>query len=69
MFVLGKTFQLSLIFPGKVGARDKRSSLLRKSVNYGRNKFYSTVPWFETASARQAGTVKLSTAVIVAVSE
>jgi hypothetical protein len=25
-------------------ARDKHSSLLRKSVNYGRNKFYSTGP-------------------------
>ncbi len=24
--------------------RDKQSSLLRKSVNYGRNKFYDTVP-------------------------
>jgi hypothetical protein len=26
-------------------ARDKHSSLLRKSVNYSRNKFYSTGPW------------------------
>jgi hypothetical protein len=26
-------------------ARDKHSSLLLKSVNYGRNKFYSTGPW------------------------
>jgi hypothetical protein len=25
-------------------ARDKHSSLLRKSVNYGRKKFYSTGP-------------------------
>ncbi len=25
-------------------ARDKHSSLLRKSVNYGRNKFYITGP-------------------------
>jgi hypothetical protein len=25
-------------------ARDKHSSLLRKSVNYGRNKFYDTGP-------------------------
>jgi hypothetical protein len=26
-------------------ARDKHFGLLRKSVNYGRNKFYDTVPW------------------------
>jgi hypothetical protein len=26
-------------------ARDKHSSLLRTSVNYGRNKLYSTGPW------------------------
>jgi hypothetical protein len=26
-------------------ARDKHSSLLQKSVNYGRNKFYHTGPW------------------------
>ncbi len=26
-------------------ARDKHSSLLRKSVNYGSKKFYSTGPW------------------------
>ncbi len=26
-------------------ARDKHFSLLRKSVNYGRNKFYDTGPW------------------------
>ncbi len=26
--------------------RDKHSRLLRKSVNYGRNKFYSTGPWY-----------------------
>jgi hypothetical protein len=26
-------------------ARDKHSGLFRKSVNYGRNKFYSTGPW------------------------
>jgi hypothetical protein len=26
-------------------ARDKHSSLLRKSVNYDRKKFYSTGPW------------------------
>ncbi len=25
---------------------DKPSGLLRKSVNYGRNKFYDTGPWF-----------------------
>jgi hypothetical protein len=28
-------------------ARVKHSSLLRKSVNYCRNKFYSTGPWTE----------------------
>jgi hypothetical protein len=50
VFVLGKPFQPSLIFAGKAGAypsealfrlaRDKRSSLLRKVVTYGRKKFY-----------------------------
>jgi hypothetical protein len=30
-------------------ARDKRSSLLWKSRNYGRNKFYNRGPWAEMA--------------------
>ncbi len=29
-------------------ARDKHSSLLQKSVNYCRKKFYSTRPWSNT---------------------
>jgi hypothetical protein len=29
-----KPFQPSLVFAGKAGARDKHSSLIRKSVNY-----------------------------------
>jgi hypothetical protein len=32
-------------------ARDKNSSLLRKSVNYDRKKFYSTGPWSTSLSA------------------
>jgi hypothetical protein len=28
-------------------SRDKHSSLLRKSVNYCRKKFYSTGPWLD----------------------
>jgi len=39
VFVLGKPFQPSLVF------RDKHSSLLQKTVNYGCNKFYDTGPW------------------------
>ncbi len=31
--------------PGKGLARDKHSSLLQKSVNYVRKKFYTTGPW------------------------
>ncbi len=30
-------------------ARDKHSSLIRKSVNYGRYKFYDAGPWFHLA--------------------
>jgi hypothetical protein len=33
------------MFVGKARARGKHSSLLRKSVNYGRKKFYNTGPW------------------------
>jgi hypothetical protein len=50
----GQPFQPSLMFAGKAGAypseaplklaKDKHSILLRKSVNYGRKKFYSTGP-------------------------
>ncbi len=53
MFVPGKPFQTSLMFAGKAGAylseglrlaKDKNSSLLRKSVNFGRKKFYGIEP-------------------------
>ncbi len=39
VFVPGKPFQPSLVF------KDKLSSLLRKTVNYGCNMFYYTGPW------------------------
>jgi hypothetical protein len=49
VFVPGKPFQPSLIFVGE--AREgptlvwsTNTSLLRKSVNYGRKEFYSTDP-------------------------
>ncbi len=47
MFVLGKLLQPSLMF-----ARDKHSSLLKKSVNYSRNKFYDTGPLEVNGTAR-----------------
>ncbi len=53
----GKPFKPSLVFAGKAGAyprvdhlsgsMDKHSSLLRKSVNYGRNMFFDTGPRFK----------------------
>jgi hypothetical protein len=44
VFVSGKPLQPSLMFAERLErlARDKHSSLLRKYVNYGRKKFYST---------------------------
>jgi hypothetical protein len=57
VFFPGQPLQLSLKFVGKAGAypreaplrldrlaRDKHSSLLLKSVNYGLKRFYSTGP-------------------------
>ncbi len=40
MFVPSKPFQPSLVF------KDKYSSLFSETVNYGRNKFYDTGPWY-----------------------
>jgi len=34
---------------------DKHSSLLRKSVNYGRKKFYSTGPWLSKSRCTHYG--------------
>ncbi len=48
VFVPGKPFQPSLMF-----ARNKYSSLSRKSVNYDRNKFYDTGSRLETLNGRK----------------
>ncbi len=55
MFVYGKPLQPSLMFAGKAGAYpserlagDKHSSLLQKSVYYGRKFFYSIGPGGKT---------------------
>jgi hypothetical protein len=53
VFVPGKPFQPSLMFAGKAGAYptweglpgEKRSGLIRKSVNFGREKFNRIDPW------------------------
>ncbi len=55
MFVPGKPFQPSLMFVDKARALHA-TSLLRKSVNYGREMFYSTDPCtrrYETFTAVQ----------------
>jgi hypothetical protein len=38
-------------------ARGKHSSLLRKSVNYGRKKFYGAGPWSNTCKLTFEGSV------------
>ncbi len=40
-------------------ARDKHSSLLRKSINYSRKMFYSTGPWSEEVKSENQNDLKM----------
>ncbi len=72
MFVRDKPFQLSLMFVGKARglhkiAAPENSSLLRKSVNYGRTKFYKLGPVVKKVlyfSNPEPNVIKLLTVVI-----
>jgi hypothetical protein len=62
-FTLGETPSLTHKYQTRLKrlARDKHSSLSRKSVNYGRNKFYDTGPRGERIDALGSTVVEHST--------